>query len=455
LAKTFSALDELVRSSGSCIINRLSDSYSRRTSFYRFLSNKKVTISAIMASKDKHIKKVVTGKHVLCVGDTCEDSLKAQIKHIKDADRVGKLSDNTTPGFLSHLNILLDAQTGHGLGIGSMLMWNRLSDPTEKPVRYEDKESSKWELGIKDTMDITSGACEVTYVFDQEADLFDLIHFVENLDDKHHFLIRSHYNRNVEYKGEKIPIQSALETQEFADSYRFKVSELPRRKVTRGYKPARKAREAVMNVRYCQVTLPSTPTASRKGKVAVYVVEAVESEQTVPQGEPPIRWQILTSHEVSSFEKACQIIEWYKSRWMIEQLFRISKKKGFNIEGCELEYLDSIMKMAAVVYSSSFDVLRLMLSRDKSDAQPIEEVFDEQEQTCLHILNKKYEGNTLLQKNPYPPTQLSYAAWIIGRMGGWKGLKSQGLPGPITMKEGLDKFYVFVEAWMLIKESNA
>ena len=51
----------------------------------------------------------------------------------------------------------------------------------------------------------------------------------------------------------------------------------------------------------------------------------------------------------------------------------------------------------------------------------------------LEQLNPKLEGNTKKQKNPYPPSSMAYAAWVVARLGGWSGYASQRPAGPITM----------------------
>ncbi len=64
----------------------------------------------------------------------------------------------------------------------------------------------------------------------------------------------------------------------------------------------------------------------------------------------------------------------------------------------------------------------------------------------------KLEGKTRKQKNLHPHDCLSWAAWIIARLGGWKGYKSESPLGPITMFRGLKKFQDLLEGYNLAKK---
>ena len=53
-----------------------------------------------------------------------------------------------------------------------------------------------------------------------------------------------------------------------------------------------------------------------------------------------------------SIEKALQVIEWYKWRWRIEQLFATLKQAGLNLEATPLESPLAIQKLTILALSS-------------------------------------------------------------------------------------------------------
>ena len=56
------------------------------------------------------------------------------------------------------------------------------------------------------------------------------------------------------------------------------------------------------------------------------------SEINPPAGEEPILWRLLTTHEVATVEDAHRIVDLYRLRWNIEQLFRALKSQAIDLE---------------------------------------------------------------------------------------------------------------------------
>lgn len=458
LSRRLDTLLSLMVEQESNIIHKISPDHASEIAYYRFFRNKDVSMDQLIGHIVAPLRELVSDKEVLILSDSSEVSLTSQLGKIRDAHRVGMLSDNKSAGFHKHVSMCLDAASGAGLGICDMMLWNRAKSTRTKSEKerrrqarsWAEKETYKWRLAVEHSEEVLAKAAKRTYIFDAGADFGELWKFADQ--SSADFLIRLKYDRLILPKeadsdADRVhtKLYQHLSKQACAGHYELNLRALTGRNV---YQPKyRQARKAKMQVRYTKVDLPNHAQLR-----PFYIVEAKEDQSTVPEGEKPIHWILLTTHPVESFEQAYQMIYWYSLRWMIEQLFRTSKKKGFDIESSELEYLDSIMKQTIMTMEAAFRVIQLVLARDKPKTQALKEVFSDQQIACLRALNTKYQGKTQKQKNPYPQDQLSWASWIIGRLGGWKGYKKARPPGPIRMKRGLEKFYHIFQGWKLLQD---
>ena len=112
---------------------------------------------------------------------------------------------------------------------------------------------------------------------------------------------------------------------------------------------ARAARKAKVSLRFGEVTIlrPDGKDMKHLPKTATLrLVEAVERDP--PAGVEPIHWRLLTTHAVDDVAMAWQIVDWYRLRWIIEQLFRLMKSDGLRLEDSQLETADALMKLTAI-----------------------------------------------------------------------------------------------------------
>ena len=175
----------------------------------------------------------------------------------------------------------------------------------------------------------------------------------------------------------------------------------------------------------------------------------MEAREINTNTKDPIIWRILTTHELTSFQDALWIIECYKKRWYIEQLFRLLKNQGFRIEDSQLLTGWAIRKLTALILNAALRVMQLYLSFGNEESQSIEEVFTKDEIECLNKIEKNLLKATPQVTNIFNQNQLAWASWIIARLGGWKGNAKQRRAGPITIKRGLEKFDMMYQGWKL------
>jgi hypothetical protein len=436
----------------SNVVHQISRDVAEEKKFYRFLNNKRVSSEEMLHHICQLPKSSIEGRSLLVIGDSSEVSLKAQISHIVDAEKIGVLSDNKTPGFIIHDHLVLDAHSGHALGLSDLMLWNR---PVHKGPRqrsrdkrlWHQKETYCWQQAINNSQEVLAGANEILYVFDSGADIANLWSSAQN--QVYDLLIRvQQFDRNL--VNCELKLFAFLDSLEVSGNYKLGLSRLNRRNKSKAKKQNRLARIADMEVRFAPVVL-QLEVEEGCVEVALYAIDAREKIETVPQGQDQIHWKLLTTRPIETFQEAMTFIGYYENRWQTEELNRTTKKKGFAIEETELRTMEAIFKQTILSFEAAFRVMRLVISRDKETQQPTEEIFSKEEIKCLSILNKKLEGKTEKLQNPWPKEQLAWAAWVIARLSGWKGYRSRTPAGPIRMKRGLDKFYTYFDAWNLFR----
>ena len=202
--------------------------------------------------------------------------------------------------------------------------------------------------------------------------------------------------------------------------------------------PGRKAREAVLALWASPVRIAAparSPAASKTplpDEVALWLVEAREIEP--PPDVAPARWLLLTTHEAPDLAAARRITGFYRQRWTIEQVFRIMKTQGFDIEASRVSEGGPFENLVAATLIAAVEVLQMVRERDGAARRPLTDVFDETEHPAMAAVCSSLEGKTTRQKNPHPPDSLAWATWICARLGGWTGY--YGKPGPITVHRG-------------------
>ncbi len=208
----------------------------------------------------------------------------------------------------------------------------------------------------------------------------------------------------------------------------------------RAHDVAHPKRSAVVELRYGEVEI-CQPRGERDHSLppTVWLRLVDVREVNPPEGVEPLHWRLLTTHEITDTAGAWQIVGWYQLRWIIEQLFRVMKSQGLQLEDSQLASADRLVKLAAAATKAACVDIQLTQGRDGIDQMPASNLFSEPEIETLVVLGPTLEGNTDRQQNHYPMRSLAWAAWIIARLGGWNCYYKP--PGPITFRRGLEQFY--------------
>lgn len=420
---------------GTVRVRQLARDRAERVRYGRWLGNPKVTAEEITARCGERVASLCEGRHILAIQDTSELNYQ---KHAERTRGLGTVGNGSDAGLFVHPVLAVDADSGECLGLVGAELWLRTQGkaPNYRDLPIEAKESNRWLIGALSARDRLRDAAHITVIADRESDIFEEWARLPNthLD----LLTRACRDRAVAGGG---CLFALLDTLPLEACYAFDVSALP------GKRSARRAR---MALRFGKVTIKRPKHCSDPDAPEEITLHAVDVREMAPSAgnDAPIHWRLLTTHKIETVAQALQIVDWYAQRWHIEQLFRTVKRQGLDIEASQMETGAALLRLAALALQAAARCMQMVLARDGS-SQPATAVFEPDEIPVLAALQPTLEGKTQKQKNPHPKTSLAWAAWIIARLGGWNGYKSEAPPGPITFLNGLRRFATLADGWRL------
>ena len=288
--------------------------------------------------------------------------------------------------------------------------------------------AQRWIDGTARAAEVCAAANNITGVSDRESDIYE--HFATRPSNMH-LIVRACQNRHIattteDQIGSLFPFADDL-----PEEGRF-TAPIPAA-------PGRKARLAELAVRFSAVTVRKPQNgAARDLPETVNLMLVDVRETSKPKDGEPIHWRLLTTHAVTSLGEARRIVDLYRLRWRIEEYFRTLKSAGFDIEEADIGEPRAMINFVAAAAIAAVTVMQLVQARDGTTDQNLADAFDPADQSLLETLSDDLEGKTARQQNPHPKGSLAFAAWVIGRLGGWTGY--YGKPGPRVMRRGLDDF---------------
>jgi Transposase DDE domain len=417
-----------------CLRRLAKGSRAQEVRFNRFLANDKVTVERVIASWSDGAAAAAEGRHVLAIQDTSEINFTTTATRRRSLGEIGKGNGR---GVLLHPMLAVDAEDGTCLGLLSGEVWTRSGRRTVSHDQRDlsDKESQRWIATAIAAKPLLGSAAMMTSIGDRESDIFAAYASVP--EERFHVIARSMHDRKL-----------ANDTGLYAASERMAVVDedwivLPAR-------AQRNERLARLELRFGAVNLARPQTRFLRHLPASVPLTLVDVREPNPQaGTEPLHWRLLTTHAVASVQEAWRIVKWYKRRWLIEQFFRVLKTQGFKLEDSQIATADRLLKLVAIAAKAAVITIQLLQARDGRGQQSARLAFNANEVATLAALNHDIEAKSRRLRNPHPPDSLAWAAWIIGRLGGWDGYPSSKPPGPITMKHGLEYFHAAAVGWSL------
>ena len=389
----------------------------------RFFASTKVTTAKIIAGWSRHTGAACAGRHVLAIDDTCE------VKFPTTAQRrrgLGPVKKGKAYGLLVHSMLAVDATSGACLGLVGGQIWTREGvNPIPHSKRpLQERESMRWLDAAEQAKRVLQPAAMVTVVDDRESDIYAKWASVPAAG--FHMLTRVMNDRLLATGG---LLSAAADDFPVAGQRSIEL---------RPHEPGQAKRTAHVQLRYGEVEIvrPKQEDRSLPKSVRLRLVEVREVDP--PADVEPLRWRLLTTHDVTDAAAAWQIVGWYQLRWVIEQMHRVLKSQGLQLEDSQIATADRLEKLAAVAVKAACIDIQLTQERDGKHQLPGSTVFTESEMDTVEALVPTLEGSTERQKNPHPVRSLARASWVVARLGGWNCYYKP--PGPIIYRRGMEQF---------------
>lgn len=424
-------LDRIV-ATGSLVVRKLGEDRAGEIAVHSFLSSPYVSVEAIMRTLAARTMEQSCGRRIVAIQDTSEINFAGRSAARRG---LGPAGNGRDPGFFIHPVLAVDLDSEAVIGLLGAQIWTRETTPAgERRSRpLAEKESARWRDGCVTAASTLASAASCTMIADRESDIYEL--FAER-PDRLDVIVRVAQDRCLAEGGYLFDALGSA-------------PELARRTV---HVPPRgvgdKGRTAELAVRAGTVCIKrpkNRPAASGlPATVELTLVEAVEIDPADP--EEAIVWRLATTHAADTAEQAGTIIDMYRLRWRIEQLFRALKSHGMKLEDSQIHDAERLFILAAMGLAAAARTMQLVDARDGSE-RPVTDVLDGDLAVPLAAISRSLEGKTQRQKNPHPPVSLAFLAWVVARLGGWNCYYKP--PGPKTMRDGWNRLAPMLHGFAL------
>lgn len=418
---------------------------------YRFMKNKSVTFEGLLASHYRNTcERAVLARRVIVAHDTSEIDYSGTPLR----EGLGRLRGNggrKDQGFLAHCALAIAAGGSRQplglLGAKVSVRTGPKSSRTKKGRRVSgreyskrpDKESARWAKLVDECEAKLGGCAELIHVMDREADALPLLRHLTETD--RHFVARLSRDRVVDTESAPGEGQKLREALAGATDYLEVDAPVSRRKgktAPRHAKalPGRKARTA--RLRFSAMRLSLRKPTYVKGPEWLPINVVWVHEVNCQEGEEPIEWILATSEPIETKKDIEAIVEYYRTRWLIEEFFK-ALKTGCGIEKRLLESYHGLLNALALCVPIAVQMLALRSLAHRSPDAPASDVLSP---TQLHVL-RHLSRRPLDEHSPTAQQALVAIAGIGGH------LKRNGEPGWQTLGRGLEKLVAFDAGYRL------
>jgi hypothetical protein len=386
---------------------------------YRLVNRPEVTFEALTVPHYRQSRAATQG-HCLLLGDTTE----VEFGIWRKVKGLGPTGDGGGRGFFLHSSLIVGAENEEIVGLAGQEIFYRKPRPkgeSRNDRMLRRRESEVWGRVI-DQVGSPAEGVRYTHVFDRGADNFEV--YCRLLLNRADWVVRGSQLKRVitTPTGESCKLNDYLTTLPVVGSYELSV---------RAQKD-QPARTGKVEVRVGHLSMPAPKHRSlwlRACGITSIVMWVVEVRETnPPKGVQPLRWVLLTSHAVLTFEDAWRVIEYYEKRALIEEYHK-ALKTGCRVEDRQYRTAKGLETITGFLALMALRLLQLKSVARTEPDRPAEQVVPKLWIEVLQVQRRQPKQRWTVRK---------FFRELAG-LGGFLGRKSDGEPGWLTIWRGFDK----------------
>lgn len=345
--------------------------------------------------------------------------------------------------FLAHVSLAISGDghvRPHGvLAVSRHVVDQGKSKGKKKARGTKGQLQQRWSMHVDQVHGLGLEPSAIVHVMDREADDYEVFSLIEEHDGG--FVIRMQHNRTL-VDGDKI--RNRLSSVEFrvrrtvALGYRGTIAG-PKQKRTH---PPRKARKATLDIGATTVVLKRAGSASKSTPSSYQMNVVYVREVNPPDDKSAVEWVLLTNKPVQDDEQLLRVVDWYRARWCIEELFK-ALKTGCSFEKRQLGSLHALSNALSLLLPMAWKLLLLRSEARHNPDAPAAEVLTSEEISVLRA-----GGRRPLPDQPTVRDVLLAVAALGGH------LKRNGEPGWLTLGRGYEELQALTRGWILARAAG-
>jgi hypothetical protein len=418
---------------------------AQEEAFYRLLSKNAVSMTALLAP------------HIASTKRRCADVGRVILSHDTSnfeyrggrREGLGRVRTKSSQGFLFHASLAVNSETGQPLGLAASKVWVRSDEiksvvegahgPRKKSgadyARDPSKESDRWVEQIHAAEELLADVgCKALHVADREADIYASLQTLRER--QYSFVIRLARDKKARLTADA-PFENLTtlarraegRTEVLAPIAKRAATTIPQRKKTFAEREARMAR-----LEFAATSATINAPKYGEGSLPINVVHVREIEP--PDTDELIEWFLLTSEPVDTVQQVAEVVQAYRTRWIVEEFFK-ALKTGCAMEDRELESLHTLTNVLALCIPIAYQLLAVRhLARTKPTA-PASDVLSPTQIAILQAKTKLGSAPTAFQ-----------ALEAIAYLGSHFEPLSKKMPGWRVLSRGMQRLHALEEGWL-------